>query len=380
MSYNKEIESYGYKVLDGVEVIKNNIKFNCKDDLEYKYFIPYNRLKANKKPLPFHASNPHVIDNISNWLKINKPTISIVSDTYIKNNIDMKWKCHIHNFEFNTTWDMISRGCYCPLCLNDKIVLDLTLNQDDVINDFQKIHGDRYDYNKVKYVSAKTPVEIICKTHGSFMMTPDKHKNGQNCKLCSQKEVGLSNKDNQEAVINKFNKVHNYKYNYSKTNYLYSHLKVIVICPYHGEFSITPREHISGRGCRLCMLENRGWTKTKWLNAASAYHKFESFKLYILKCYNENEVFYKIGRTYLTVKKRYREERSMPYQYDIIKIIENYDGNYIYNLENYLHRLHHQNKLKYIPKINFKGKYECFKNILDIDKILLDFNHNICNI
>lgn len=48
------------------------------------------------------------------------------------------------------------------------------------------IHGSRYDYSFVEYVNAKTKVTIICKAHGAFQQTPDKHVNGRcGCPVCA---------------------------------------------------------------------------------------------------------------------------------------------------------------------------------------------------
>ena len=41
-------------------------------------------------------------------------------------------------------------------------------NTQDWINEAIKIHGDKYDYSKVKYVNARTKVFIICPEHGEF--------------------------------------------------------------------------------------------------------------------------------------------------------------------------------------------------------------------
>ena len=38
-----------------------------------------------------------------------------------------------------------------------------------------KIHKDRYDYSKVKYINAKTKILITCKIHGEFEQTPNNH-------------------------------------------------------------------------------------------------------------------------------------------------------------------------------------------------------------
>ena len=49
----------------------------------------------------------------------------------------------------------------------------------------KKIHENRYDYSKVNYVNAKTYVTIICKEHGEFQQTPSNHLSNFNCQKCS---------------------------------------------------------------------------------------------------------------------------------------------------------------------------------------------------
>ena len=48
------------------------------------------------------------------------------------------------------------------------------------------------------------------------------------------------------------NKIHKNKYDYSKTNYIQNKVKIIIICPIHGEFQQTPNGHLTGYGCRRC--------------------------------------------------------------------------------------------------------------------------------
>ncbi len=54
----------------------------------------------------------------------------------------------------------------------------MKLTTQQIIEQFKKVHGDKYDYSKVEYVNAKTPVIIICKEHNEFSQAPDHHKNG----------------------------------------------------------------------------------------------------------------------------------------------------------------------------------------------------------
>lgn len=55
-----------------------------------------------------------------------------------------------------------------------------------------------------------------------------------------------------ETFIEEANKVHNNKYDYSKVNYINNSTKVCIICPEHGEFWQTPNHHLRGRGCPKC--------------------------------------------------------------------------------------------------------------------------------
>ena len=55
-----------------------------------------------------------------------------------------------------------------------------------------------------------------------------------------------------ENFIEKANKIHNYRYNYSKVKYINNREKVCIICPEHGEFWQGPYKHLIGQGCPKC--------------------------------------------------------------------------------------------------------------------------------
>ena len=59
----------------------------------------------------------------------------------------------------------------------------------------------------------------------------------------------------QEEFIERANKVHNGKYDYSKVDYINSGTKVCIICPIHGEFWQTPNHHLKKHGCIKCRNE-----------------------------------------------------------------------------------------------------------------------------
>ena len=55
-----------------------------------------------------------------------------------------------------------------------------------------------------------------------------------------------------EEFIEKVKKIHNNKYDYSKTLYFADKYDITVICPIHGEFEIIAKDHLKGIGCKEC--------------------------------------------------------------------------------------------------------------------------------
>ena len=60
-----------------------------------------------------------------------------------------------------------------------------------------------------------------------------------------------------EEFIQNAKKVHGDKYDYSKVEYKGHNTNVCIICPNHGEFLQTPSNHLSGKGCQKCANEKR---------------------------------------------------------------------------------------------------------------------------
>ena len=120
------------------------------------------------------------------------------------------------------------------------------------IVDAKKVHGDRYDYSEVVCPNNHTKVRIICKEHGGFEQSYQKHVGrNYNCPDCRD-EV----KDT-DTFINKSKKLHGDKYDYSKVSYTKNTEEVIIICGIHGEFKQKASNHLSGHGCRTCSGKGR---------------------------------------------------------------------------------------------------------------------------
>lgn len=151
----------------------------------------------------------------------------------------------------------------------NNLILAKYLTQDEWIDMAKKVHGDTYDYSKVKYVDHGTKVIIICKEHGEFLQTPSAHSNGkQGCPICGRLKSDAGRRKSLDSVLDRFRTVHGDYYDYSKVvlgNTLKE--KVTIICPEHGEFLQTPHKHLLNRGCPKCAGKYQ-LTKEEWFKKA----------------------------------------------------------------------------------------------------------------
>lgn len=80
----------------------------------------------------------------------------------------------------------------------------------------------------------------------------------------------------QERFIERANAIHNNKYDYSKVDYKDCNTKVCIICPEHGEFWQTPKQHLKGHGCKKCASalssNKRSSTKENFVERAKLVH------------------------------------------------------------------------------------------------------------
>lgn len=171
---------------------------------------------------------------------------------YINNHTNIIIICKEHgDFEQKPQNHLSNSGCSkCGIIIRGS---QRKSTLDDFIEKAKLLHGDKYDYSKVIYNSAKDKVIIICKEHGDFLQSPDGHKAGKGCKKCAT-EINIINQSfTTNEFIEKANIKHGDKYDYSKVVYVNYTSKVIIICKKHGEFTQTPVLHLNGCGCPICV-------------------------------------------------------------------------------------------------------------------------------
>ena len=233
---------YDYSKVEYVNA-KTKVCIICPEHGEF-WQLPDHHLKGAECP-KCHGRGKTTEEFITELRDVHGDKYDYSKVEYVKNSVKVCVICPEHG-EFFATPANLLKGRGCPKCAQLKRGATQRLSKNDFITKAREIHGDKYDYSKVKYVNSITNVCIICPEHGEFWQRPNVHLRGAGCPKC----VGKNG--TTEEFIAKAKEVHGNKYDYSKVVYEYATKKVCIICPEHGEFWQTPSDHLLGRGCPNC--------------------------------------------------------------------------------------------------------------------------------
>jgi len=160
------------------------------------------------------------------------------------------------------------------------------LTLEEFIKKSNLIHNNKYDYSLVKYKNNRTKVKIICPIHGEFEQIPLEHLNGTNCSKCTNNYNYTT-----EEFIEKLNKKHNNRYDYSLVNYINNKTNIKIICKEHGIFEQSPKRHLNGSNCTIC-TNMKKYTNETFIKKVNIVHnnKYD----YSLVDYKNNKTKIKI--------------------------------------------------------------------------------------
>jgi hypothetical protein len=207
-----------------------------------------------------HKLNTIEFIDRSNIIHNNKYDYSKVDYKYSDENIIII--CKIHG-EFEQTPNSHLRGSGCNKC---GIIIrsnKARKTSEEFIEKARLVHGDKYDYSKVDYISRHTKIIIICKIHGEFEQYAGTHLCGFNCYKCGVITCSEKRKITSQEFIEKARLVHGDKYDYSNVDYKkYSDENIIITCKVHGNFLQTPCNHLTSTGCIECSRINSAKKRT----------------------------------------------------------------------------------------------------------------------
>jgi hypothetical protein len=223
------------------------------------------------------------------------------------------------------------------------------------------VWGDRINFKKVEYVTAKTLAIFICPEHGEWKARPDNILHGKGCPVCRH-AYNPGNLRKSELAEKQFtakaNLVHNHRYDYSKVKYLTTHEKIEIGCPDHGTFWQSPANHLRDNGCPNCTVFGYRMSNSGWLYLQSV-----------------GSEFLKVGITNHAPDRRLKEiQRNSSFDHKLIKYWYFEDGRLPMRIETEVKRLF---ECGVVPKEDMEDGhsetmfiYELPKVIKTIDAIL----------
>lgn len=125
------------------------------------------------------------------------------------------------------------------------------------ILDARAIHGNRYEY-LTPYATAIKKLDIFCnECFHIFSQAPNPHLGGQGCPKCGRANLLASRLVERDRCAREFieraKAIHANRYDYSNTTYGKNcDTRLTVVCREHGEFLISPSNHLEGKGCPSC--------------------------------------------------------------------------------------------------------------------------------
>lgn len=138
------------------------------------------------------------------------------------------------------------------------------LTQESAVAKAREIHGELYDLSKLVYTVSKAEVQVGCSKHGFFSICYrdfTKSVGARGCQVCGKElyddtKADVHNKIGETTAIERMTQRYAGKFDYSKVVYKSYSEPVAIVCPIHGEFSMSPLFHMSyHHGCSDCAVD-----------------------------------------------------------------------------------------------------------------------------
>lgn len=193
--------------------------------------------------------------------------------------------CYIHG-DFKQKPNNHLNGANCPKCGIISQQKNKILTKSEFVKKANKIHNNKYDYNKTIYCKSKDNVKIICPIHGIFIQKPNSHLSGHGCPNCYESKGKLKIKqlldeENIDYVFQKsFDDCRNK--NNRKLKFDFYLPKQNMLIEYDGKQHYEPIEYFGGQNSFKIIQE---YDKIK-----NSYVKNNNIKLIRISYQNYNDI------------------------------------------------------------------------------------------
>lgn len=227
--------------------------------------------------------------------------------------------CNVHKRYFSQQpfCHLTMKHYGCPDCTLEATRAKRSLPQEVYIKRCKAKFGDKYNYDKVKYVNQNTDITIICPNHGEVSVNPQSLLNSDwGCPKCAREHAIESYKITKDEFIQRAKEKFDDRFDYSKLDYKGYEEKTTFICRLHTHFITSPFLHLLALdgGCPDChkyRMEhmNSSMTTAEYIEQAKIVHgdKYDysptdycSYKKMIqIRCKVHDYVFQMLPRTHL---------------------------------------------------------------------------------
>lgn len=110
----------GWTLIDN-EYKNETQKLTCVNEIGYKIYTCYRDFNENKSSFVFSSKNKYTIDNMRIFLDNNNMShFKILSKEFKSSHSKIKFYCEKHDYEFEATWNNLSKGKGCFYCGAEK--------------------------------------------------------------------------------------------------------------------------------------------------------------------------------------------------------------------------------------------------------------------
>lgn len=182
-------------IYDNVKYVRANqkIEIGCRVEGHGSFMVQAQDHKTNKTGCPKCARIRTVAGKALTQEKFLERAKAAHGDRYeysetffVRVNEHVNIRCKKHGL-FSQTPHSHMDGSGCTLCANEENSKRQRSNTEEFIAKAKLIHGNKYNYDYVDYISNTTEVKIFCNTHKEFFwQEPSNHLQGAGCPECGK--------------------------------------------------------------------------------------------------------------------------------------------------------------------------------------------------
>lgn len=273
----KEIhgDKYDYSEVEYVHN-KKKVKVFCKKCGKFFWIKPNSHLNKNGCPYCSRTRKLDTEEFVRRAKAVYGDEFDYSKVKYVNRRTKVEIICKKCGNPFFQAPDAFLAGHGCNRCApNARITLD------DFVKRARKVHGDAYDYSKVRFENSTDNITIICPKHGAFEQNVRVHLLGHGCWKCYGERSGEMRRMSQEEFLQRAKEMHGDKYDYSESVCRGSNEKVKIKCNTCGRyFYQLAGNHVEGQGCPYCVMSKsekrvRDFLEARGINYEPHFYEYD---------------------------------------------------------------------------------------------------------